>query len=175
MEKLIKKISAGHSNEQFFGSNGLNKSGLDVLYELKGIEPLLIDYLFAIYIGNNNAKARMLATLLIKAIDMIDESKSHYGLKIASGALECVINNEYRAVDCYKCNATGIYKGEQCPKCNGIGKTSRKPKEYQLCNINRNTWWKKEHRDLRLTFDELVNYLFSLDGELRSAIGENSR
>jgi len=173
MEKLLTSIAAKTSKLDDTSTGTGEKTAIDMLLALKSIDDRHMDHLFGVYLDNMAAQDRTIAAMYLKFNSSLPGKLQAHVLQLVNGALTSLINNEYQAVDCYKCRATGSIKGESCKRCSGTGKTARKPKEYQLCGIERQYWYR--NKPLIDVFSKMVDYLFKLDGELKSAINDNLR
>lgn len=170
MERLLSKLAAGTANLGEITGSSSNSKGLDKILALKGLQRVHMNYIYGVYLGETLQLMKLKGYLALKF-----SLSPAFASKIISGAVQAIASNSYRLAECYKCGGTGLSKETKCLRCSGLGQTSKKPKEYQLCSIGRSAWYKKENQQIREQYIMLVDHLLQLDSELRSAIAKNNR
>ena len=168
MEHLLSKLATGTANlGEITGSSGTDK-GLNKILGLKGLSRLHMNYIYGVYLGERMPLIKLRGYLSNKFT-----LTPNFEYKLVNGAIQALVTNSYRLVDCYKCDGTGVKSEEKCSRCAGIGQTAKKPKEYELCGVGRSLWYKKESAALREQYAQLVDHLLQIDHELRAAIKLN--
>lgn len=176
MENILSKLSTGSTDLSAVlgGSSGKNK-GLDKILAIAGLKRQHSNILFGCYLGQRLALVKLKGHLLLQFKPRFNGKCQKYALQLVSGAVTALKDNAYKSVDCYKCGGDGLHKELTCARCAGTGKTSQKPKEYQLCSLSRSLWYKKESQEIRDLYSDLVSYLLQLDHELKQVIAKNER
>ena len=167
MERLIAKITASNclDIDELTSGSGVN-SGLSALFQLKGIDRLHIDLLFAVYVENEQAQARLVGHLLTQTTSELSTAQLKYALPVSVGAVRALVGNEYRSKECYNCKGREI----DCDVCDNTRTVAVKPKPWLLCDIPRSTWYHKSNAIVREMYERNVNELFKLDAELRHQV-----
>ena len=166
MEHIIKKLalSASEFDSMSTGSLGTTK-GLDRLTAFKGIPSSAINFIYAIYLEDRLARIKLKAHLNSKCT--LSDKNKHYTLNIVNGAIKAYETNSYRVVECYKCKSKG------CSRCGNTGRTSKKPKEYEICNISRSTWHNHNLREVRAMYARLYDVLHNIEIDIKFAVDSN--
>jgi hypothetical protein len=166
MEHIIKKLclSAAELEPTSRQSLGIT-NGLDRITAFHGIPSSHINFIYAIFLDDRPARVKLRAHLLSKC-QLVGEHKK-YSLKVVLGAIKAFESNDYRVVDCYKCKAKG------CDRCGGTGRTSKKPKEYEICNVERSTWYNHSMTDVRDSYKNLYDILSRMEITIQDKVSEN--
>lgn len=168
MESLIKQLQTKATNfNSISGCSGGKPLGLDKLANAEGLTQFQFNFLLAFYLNDKNSLIRM-KSRLISMID-IEENKKEYIIKVVFGVIKAYSTNAFRIVDCYKCKTKG------CERCGNTGKTAKKPKAYELCGINRNTWNNPRFSVIRNEFDRLYSYLNCVESDIRVKYNKNKQ
>jgi hypothetical protein len=144
---------------------------LDKLSILSHLSRVHIHYLFAVYLEERKSLLMLRAHLVTKF--KLPTELMAYQLQVVNGALYACTTNAYRTVDCYKCKSTGKINGETCERCGGTGKTSKKPKVHEVCNVDRNAWYSRNNALVREMYESIVDYLQQMDIEIRDITNKN--
>lgn len=170
MEHLLGKLTAGSTDLSAVlgGSDGTTK-GLDKILAISGLNQQQINVLYGCYLDQRLPLIKLKGHLLLEFKDRLDNHYKH-SLRLVNGAVNALKDDCYKMIDCYKCGGNGLVKELTCARCGGIGKASQKPKEYQLCGISRSLWYKKESKQLRELFADLVTYMLQLDTTLKQTV-----
>lgn len=168
MEHIIKKLclSAADIEHTSTQSLGITK-GLDRITAFRGIPSSHINFIYAIFLDDRSARVKLRAYLLSKS-NLVGEHKK-YSLKVVLGAMKAYESNDYRVVECYKCKAKG------CDRCGGTGRTSKKPKEHEICNIERSTWYNKSMANVRESYKHLYDTLSRMELTIQDKVEENEQ
>jgi len=166
MEHIIKKLclSAAELEPTSRQSLGIT-NGLDRITAFHGIPSSHINFIYALFLDDRGAKVKLRAHLLSKC-KLAGEHK-RYSLNVVLGAIKAFESNDYRVVDCYKCKTKG------CDRCGGTGRTSKKPKEYEICNVERSTWYNKSMTDVRASYQHLYELLAQMQLSIQAHVAEN--
>lgn len=161
MQDLIQSLSLKTTQTEFSTSGfGKRPAGLDKLSHLKHFNRVEIHFLYAMYLDERHSMLNLRAHLAGRAELQLPDELRHHQLKIINGALRAFHSNGYREVMCYKC------KGKGCERCANTGKTAKKPKEYQVCNFDRSTWYNKNNALVREKYSAIVDYLFQISSDI---------
>jgi|GEM_PF-2993700 len=169
MQNLIEKLTTKTSNVNFTTGNSLAiNRGLAKLTDLHNLTQAQINFVFAMYLDEHIAYIRLKAHLV--STSKLEGLHQKHVQKIVNGALTAYKLNSYRVVCCYKCKGSG----KDCQRCAGTGKTSKKPKEYELCHFNRSTWLNKSFTPVRTEYDRLYDVLQGYYSEINKITDTNS-
>ena len=170
MQDIIELLTLRTSQMEFttFGV-GKSPTGLDKLGILNGLSRIQLHYLFAIFLHERASLITLRAHLSSVPELQLPEGLKHHQLKVINGALRALTDNGYREVMCYKC------KGKGCEHCCHTGKNTKKPKEYQLCNFPRGTWYNKNNRPVREMYEQILDYLFKIQSDVSRQINKNKQ
>tara|TARA_R110002153_G_scaffold17854_3_gene62254 strand:+ start:12032 stop:12565 length:534 start_codon:yes stop_codon:yes gene_type:complete len=168
IELLSVKTSKLDTNSR---STSSDTPSLDKLGILSHLSQVQIYYLFAVYIEERRSLLMLRAHLITKF--KLPTELMAYQLKVVNGALYACSSNAYRIVDCYKCKASGNKDDVRCKRCGGTGKTSKRPKVHEICNVDRNAWYTKNNALVREMYETIVDYLQQMDIEIREITNKN--
>ena len=176
MERLLGRLSVGSTDlSAVLGASDGTTKGLDKILAIAGLKPHHTNVLYGCYLDHRLALIKLKGHLLLEFKPSITGQCQRYALQLVNGAVTALKNNAYKSVDCYKCGGDGLVNELTCARCSGIGKTSQKPKEYQLCNVSRSLWYKKESLAMRDLYVSMVSHLLQLDHELKQTITNYGR
>jgi hypothetical protein len=172
MQSVIELLSVKSSKlDTNSRSTSSDNPSLDKLSILSHLSQVHIYYLFAVYIEERKSLLMLRAHLITKF--KLPRELLQHQLKVVNGALYACSTNAYRIVDCYKCKASGIKDDAGCKRCGGTGKTSKRPKVYEICNVDRNAWYGKNYALVREMYESIVDYLQQMDIEIRDITNKN--
>lgn len=168
MEQLINQLACKSVDLLATGGGSNDNLGIGNVADLGlGLSGFQLNFLYAVYLDDEQARFILFDHLLNIATEQFSADTNRFKVQLCIGAINAMQRNIYRSVVCYKCG------GDGCVRCDGIGMKPMVKREYELCGISRNIWAKKQHKNLRLSFDILVNELLRIDADIRKIVHKN--
>jgi hypothetical protein len=169
MQNIIEMLSTKVVGLEFTGSGKYRKSnGLDKLTAITGLSSPQISLIFSVFLDSPKDIHEMNVHLKERYLCLNESKKTKNNInKAVIGAFIAFKTNAYRVVECYKC------KGKGCNRCGNTGKTSKKPKSYELCGFPRGTWNNKSFDRIREAYNETYDYLIKLENEINQTVSQN--